>query len=103
MCSRLCCFARYYCCRTLPICNAQKTLSVSASAYEPLKLTQSKDSILTSEQHQNAKINDRINLLEQSHHHIQNTASIKPAKNMLAGTVVFYQLVQAVWGSASYC
>lgn len=86
-----------------PICNARKTLSVSASVYEPLKLTQSRDSTFTSEHHQNAEINDRINLLEQSHHHIQNIVSIKPAKNMLAGAVVFYQLVQAVWESASYC
>lgn len=34
-------------------------------------------------------------MLEQSHHHIQNAVRIKPAKNMLAGAVVFYQLVQA--------
>lgn len=86
-----------------PICNAWKTLSVSIGVYEPLMLTHSRDSILTSERHQNTEINDRIHLLEQSHHHIQKAASIKPAKNMLAGAVVFYQLVQAAGESASYC
>lgn len=85
------------------ICNALKTLSVCVGVYEALMLTHSRDSILTSERHQNAEINDRIHLLEQSHHHIQNAASIKLAKNMLAGAVVFYQLVQAAGESASYC
>jgi len=82
-----------------PICNAWKTLSFSIGVYEPLMLTHSRDSILTSERHQNTEINDRIHLLEKSHHHIQKAANIKPAKNML---VVFYQLVQAARESASY-